>query len=87
MKIRLYDLPKSAADDETFIESRHSLGFLLFLTTLPIAVAVFADTKWVVAAGFAAILVLANAMSRLLDELRIRVRRTNLLLSEKANSK
>jgi hypothetical protein len=72
--------PESMADDEHVIAAGYHRWELLVLGAIPIIVAFFAETKWVVAAGFAIVLIWAYQTEGRLYDLCIRARRTNLLL-------
>jgi hypothetical protein len=72
--------PENVADDEGVIAGGYRLWFLLLPAIGPIAVAWFADTKWVLAVGFALVIGLIPHLDGRLHDLCIRVRRTNLLL-------
>jgi len=75
--------PETTGDDEHVIASGYQNWFLLaLLCAVPITVAIFADTKWVVAAGSAAILIITHAFDGRLHDICIRLRRTNLLLRD-----
>ena len=72
--------PESVVDDERVIARGYKSWFLLLPTIGPMAVAWFADAKWVLAVGFALVTPLIPHPDGRLHDLFIRVRRTNLLL-------
>ena len=78
--MNLLHAPDTAADDERFISKGYERWLSLILAITPFGVAVYADTKWVVATGFAIGLVLLHEIGGRLYDLCIRARRMNLLL-------
>ena len=70
----------SMKDEAEIGKGYRALGQVIY-PAIPLAVAYYADTKWVVAAGFAALLVVLIVIADgRLQELCIRARRTNVLL-------
>ena len=74
--------PDTVAEDERVIARGYQIWLSLILAGVPIIVALLADTRWVVAAGFALVIALTGEMGGRLHDLCIRARRTNLLLRE-----
>jgi len=72
--------PETMAEDEHVIGRGYRLGLDSLLGIVPIGVAYFAETKWVIAVAFAIMLPMVNELGRLHD-LCIRLRRTNILIS------
>jgi hypothetical protein len=72
--------PADMAEDERRIGKGYQkwMGGALF--ALPLVVAQLVDTKWVIAAGFAAALLLMHEVGGRLHDICIRLRRTNILL-------
>lgn len=77
--------PADMAEDERRIGKGYQNRLVIILFMAPFIVAYFAETKWVVAAGFGAVLLLMHEAGGRLHDLCIRLRRTNILL-EKQNS-
>jgi hypothetical protein len=73
---------ETAEDDEHVIASGYQTWLALVLGAVPFIVASFAETKWVIASGLAAVIVLAHETTGRLHDLSVRLRRTNLLLRE-----
>jgi len=79
--------PQSMIEDEHKIGRAYQtwLGPLYLLA--PFAVAAYApDVKWLVAAGFAGVLANLHECGGRLHDLCIRVRRTNILISDQISS-
>lgn len=75
--------PADMAEDERRIGRGYQNWLMSALAGAPFMVALFADTKWVVAIGFfVGIMALIGIEARLHD-LCIRARRTNILLNER----
>jgi hypothetical protein len=74
--------PDNMAEDEKVIAKGYRDYGYIFNAALPFVVASFADTKWVVAAGFGCLILMANARAARLHDLSIRHRRTNKILEE-----
>jgi hypothetical protein len=74
--------PETTTDDERFIARGYQTWLTPLLALIPFGVASYADTKWVVATGFAVTLYLVHEIGGRLYDLCIRARRTNLLLSQ-----
>ena len=74
--------PDSPDDDETAIASGRQDIVAMLLVLVPFGVAWFADAKWVMAAGFAAVIFLLNDADARLYDLCQRIRRTNRLITE-----
>ena len=72
--------PANMKEDEHVIGRNYKPGLGVLLAIAPIAAAQYADTKWVVAIGFAIALPLLNETNGRLYDLCIRLRRTNLLI-------
>jgi hypothetical protein len=75
--------PETPADDERVIAAGYQRWITPLLVALPLGTAYFAEMKWVIAVGFAALLVVAHENGGRLHDLCIRRRRTNVLLSER----
>jgi len=78
--------PETPTDDEQFIARGYKQWLIPILASAPFVVASYAETKWVVAAGFAAMLVLMHENGGRLYDLCIRARRTNLILRQDAET-
>lgn len=76
--------PASMADDEHRIGAGYQRRLGPIYVAVPLVVASFTDTKWVVAVGCAAILAMLHEAGGRLHDLCIRARRTNLLLTGQA---
>jgi hypothetical protein len=75
--------PTTVGEDEEVIGKSYRLWpQYLVPAVIPLGVAWFADAKWVIAAGFALIIMLAPQIDGRLHDLCVRMRRTNLLLRE-----
>ena len=74
--------PDSPDDDETSIAAGRKDVVAMLLVILPFGVAWFADAKWVMAAGFAAVIFLLNDADARLYDLCMRIRRINRLIRE-----
>jgi len=73
--------PETPADDERVIAAGYQRWLTPLLIALPLGTAYFAEMKWVIAVGFAAILAIAHESGGRLYDLCIRLRRTNALLT------
>ncbi len=78
--------PETMAEDEHKIGDGYQTWWSPILATLPLVVAYFGDTKLVVAVSFSAVLFLLHEIGGRLHDLCIRLRRTNILISDQ-NSK
>lgn len=74
--------PANMAEDEQKIGSAYQTWLGPILLAAPLIIASFADTKWVVATGFAVLLVQQHEAGGRLHDLCIRLRRTNVLLRD-----
>jgi hypothetical protein len=74
------------SEDEHVIGKGYQLGLNLLLMAAPLGVAYFSDIKWVVATGFAVAFPMLNEIGGRLYDLCIRMRRTNILISEKTSN-
>jgi hypothetical protein len=72
--------PANAVEDERVIGAGYQDWLTRALWVVPIIVASFADTKWVVAVGFGAMLLMLHQVCGRLHDLCIRSRRTNIIL-------
>lgn len=72
--------PSEMAEDEVAIGNGYQRYLVGVLAALPLAVAGFADIKWVVAVGFALTIALLHECAGRLHDVIIRTRRTNKLL-------
>jgi hypothetical protein len=82
----LYAAPGTPEDDEAFIARKYrrqliDLGLILIIL-IPLGVAYYADTKWVLAVGIGVILIVLNEIDARLYDLCIRVRRINIIAAE-----
>ena len=75
--------PAGMTEDERRIGRGYQTWLGPVLAAAPLLVAAFAETKWVVAVGFAAGLCLLHEAGGRLHDLCIRARRTNILLNER----
>jgi hypothetical protein len=75
--------PEDMAADEHKIGKGYQLWAAWLYPAIPIAVAAYGDTKWVVATGFAVLIAQGSEAGGRLHDLCIRLRRTNILLNEK----
>jgi len=82
----MFNARDTEADDEKFISKGYQRWLAPFLAAIPVAVAGYADTKWVVASGFLVVIMLLHEIGGRLYDLCIRVRRTNLLLKVNSSS-
>jgi hypothetical protein len=73
--------PETMGEDEHKIGKGYQTWLAPVYGAIPLAVAYFADTKWVVAAGFAVAIPLLHELGGRLHDLCIRLRRTNILIS------
>jgi hypothetical protein len=74
--------PQNAIEDEHAIAEGYRAKGLYLFALAPFVVAIFFDTKFVIAAGFFILIVATHdVLARLLD-LCIRLRRANVLLAE-----
>lgn len=73
--------PADVYEDERVIGKgyTHAVGML---AVIPLVVAYFADTKWVMASGLAVLIPMTNEAGGRLHDLCIRLRRTNLILRD-----
>ncbi len=78
--------PETMAEDEHKIGDGYQTWWSPILAALPLFVAYFGDTKFVVAVSFSAVLFLLHEIGGRLHDLCIRLRRTNILISDQ-NSK
>ncbi len=76
--------PADMAEDERRIASAYRSWATGLLVALPSVVAGLADLKWVVATGFFMVGVILYECGGRLHDICIRLRRTNLLLVERA---
>jgi hypothetical protein len=76
----MFHAPETSTDDERFISNGYGQWQGPVMALIPFAVANYADTKWVVATGFALGILLLNEIGGRLYDLCIRLRRTNLIL-------
>jgi hypothetical protein len=74
--------PSNFADDEHTITRGYQRWLTPFLIAIPLAVASFLDTKWVVAVSASVVIGMAHEAGGRLHDLCIRNRRTNLLLAK-----
>ena len=75
--------PENMSEDEQVIGKGYRLGINAALGAIPVVVAYYFDTKWVIASGFAVVFVMLNEVGARLHDLCIRLRRTNILISQK----
>lgn len=75
--------PASTSEDERTIGRGYQTWLIPVYGAAPLVVAGFAETKWVIAAGFAALLPMLHEIGGRVHDLCIRLRRTNILLSER----
>jgi hypothetical protein len=69
-----------ALEEDALEEQKRSrLGFAAAMA--PFVVASFADTKWVIAVGLSVVIASLYALCTGLDEISVRLKRTNLLLA------
>lgn len=73
--------PSTPSEDEQVIGAGYKIWLAPLMIAAPFVTAYFADTKWVVAVGFAVVISLSNEAGGRLHDLCIRLRRTNILLS------
>jgi hypothetical protein len=78
--------PKDMSEDERTIGKAYQAWLSPLWGVIPFAVAYYADTKWVIAVGFAVALPMFHEAGGRLHDLCIRLRRTNILLSERISS-
>ena len=82
MKTPLFTVaPETSADDERVIAVGYQRWITPLLVALPLGTAYFAEMKWVIAVGFATLLVVSHESGGRLYDLCIRLRRTNALLT------
>jgi len=74
--------PSTASEDEQVIGKGYRQWISPLLIAAPLVTALFADTKWVVAVGFTVVIVFASEAGGRLHDLCIRLRRTNIILSD-----
>ncbi len=80
----MYPAPDTMHDDEKFIRSAYSMRLTGYaLAIAPLAAAIFLDPKWVVAVGFAVLVLNVDWVEARLYDLCVRSRRANLLLAKK----
>ena len=74
--------PASMGEDEHKIGAAYQTWLIVPLMLGPITAAAYLDIKWTVAIGFAAALPMLHEIGGRLHDLCIRLRRTNILLSQ-----
>jgi len=75
--------PKNMHEDELVIGRNYKPGWGVIFALAPLVAAQYADTKWVLAIGFAIALPLLNEANGRLYDMCIRLRRTNILINGK----
>jgi hypothetical protein len=86
--MRAYHSPPNMEEDEITIKAGYGLGWFEWLVVaIPFVAAQFADLKWVVAAGFGALIVVCIFLQGRMYDVCVRLRRTNILLNERLSSR
>lgn len=74
--------PKNMSEDEQVIAKGYRNKTYFFLAILPLAIALFFDTKYVVATAAFLIIIIMNDVEARLYDLCIRIKRTNTIISQ-----
>lgn len=78
--------PADAWQDEKVIGRAYQTWLTPIIAGAPIAATIYLEQKWVIALSISVALVMLHEIGGRLHDLCIRLRRTNLLLQQKASS-